>query len=39
MKDLSIRVMDCDCGYHIDRDQNAALNILTEGLRLLSEAA
>ena len=39
MKDLSIKVMDCDCGYHIDRDQNAALNILTEGLRLLSEAA
>ena len=39
MKGLSIRVMDCDCGYHIDRDQNAALNILTEGLRLLSEAA
>ena len=39
MKNLSIRVMDCDCGYHIDRDQNAALNILTEGLRLLSEAA
>ena len=39
MKDLSIRVMDCDCGYHIDRDQNAALNILTEGLCLLSEAA
>ena len=39
MKGLSIRVMDCDCGYHIERDQNAALNILTEGLRLLSEAA
>ena len=39
MKNLSIRVMDCDCGYHIDREQNAALNILTEGLRLLSEAA
>lgn len=39
MKDLSIRVMNCDCGYHIDRDQNAALNILTEGLRLLSKAA
>lgn len=39
MKDLKIRIMDCDCGYHIDRDQNAALNILQEGLRLLSEAA
>jgi putative transposase len=38
MKDLSIRVMDCDCGYHIDRDQNAALNILQEGLKLLDES-
>ena len=39
MKDLKIRVMDCDCGYHISRDQNAALNILQEGLRLLKESA
>ena len=38
MRNLSIRVMDCDCGYHIDRDQNAALNILQEGLRLLDES-
>lgn len=38
MKDLSIRVMDCNCGYHISRDQNAALNILHEGLRLLDDS-
>lgn len=34
MKDLRIRIMDCDCGWHIDRDQNAAMNILHEGLRM-----
>lgn len=39
MKDLRIRIMNCDCGYHIDRDQNAALNILDEGLRLLKQSA
>lgn len=38
MKDLSIREMDCDCGLSMSRDQNAAINILQEGLRLLSEA-
>lgn len=38
MKDLKIRVMDCDCGYHLERDQNAALNILQEGLRLLKRS-
>ena len=38
MKDLSIRKMNCDCGLSISRDQNAAINILREGLRLLSEA-
>jgi putative transposase len=37
MKDLSVRVMDCDCGYRIGRDQNAALNILKEGLRLFED--
>lgn len=39
MKDLSKRKMICDCGLTISRDQNAAINILNEGLRLLSEAA
>lgn len=39
MKDLSNRKMVCDCGLTINRDQNAAINILNEGLRLLSEAA
>jgi len=37
MKDLKNRVMDCDCGCHMDRDRNAALNILKEGLRILGE--
>lgn len=36
MKDLSNRVMRCDCGLVLDRDQNAAINILNEGLRLLN---
>ena len=39
MKDLTIRTMKCDCGLTISRDQNAAINILREGLRLLTEAA
>ena len=39
MKDLSIRKMTCDCGLTISRDQNAAINILNEGLRLLAGAA
>ena len=39
MKDLTIRTMKCDCGLRISRDQNAAINILNEGLRLLADAA
>lgn len=37
MKDLSKRTMVCSCGNIIDRDQNAAINIKNEGLRLLEE--
>ena len=39
MKDLANRIMKCDCGLTMSRDQNAAINILNEGLRLLSEVA
>lgn len=39
MKDLSKRTIVCDCGNTISRDQNAAINILNEGLRLLGEVA
>ena len=39
MKNLAIRKMICNCGIVINRDQNAAINILNEGLRLLSEVA
>lgn len=39
MKDLTIRTMKCNCGLTISRDQNAAINILQEGLRLLNEVA
>ena len=37
MKNLQNRTMKCDCGLTIGRDQNAAINILNEGLRLLTE--
>ena len=36
MKDLTIRTMRCDCGLVISRDQNAAINIKNEGLRILN---
>lgn len=39
MKDLSRRIMKCGCGIQISRDQNASINILNEGLRLLTEVA
>ena len=39
MKDLANRKMICDCGLTMNRDENAAINIRNEGLRLLSEAA
>lgn len=39
MKNLAKRKMVCDCGLTIKRDQNPAINILNEGLLLLSEAA
>lgn len=39
MKNLKIRTFECDCGVKINRDQNAAINILNEGLRILVQKA
>lgn len=39
MKDLKIRKMKCACGLEMGRDQNAAINILHEGLRMLTSVA
>ena len=38
MKDLRIRTMRCECGYVMDRDRNAAMNIKKEGLRIMNSA-
>jgi len=35
MKNLTKRVMRCDCSLKLDRDHNAAINIKNEGLRML----
>ena len=38
MKDIRIRTMRCNCGLIMNRDQNAAINIKFEGLRILKSA-
>lgn len=38
MKDLTIRTLRCGCGLIMSRDQNAAINIKNEGLRMLNSA-
>lgn len=36
LKDLSIRIHKCGCGLIMDRDHNAAINILNRGLPIVS---
>ncbi len=36
LKSLSTRTHTCDCGLELDRDENAAINILQSALRQLS---
>ena len=36
MKDIKKRVMSCGCGFSLDRDLNAAINILNESIRIVS---
>lgn len=38
MRDLSIRTLECECGFSMSRDINAAINIKKEGLRILQSA-
>lgn len=38
MKDLKVRTIRCSCGSTMSRDHNAAINILSEGLRVLNKS-
>jgi len=39
MKEVSVRTIECDCGLTMNRDQNAAINIKKEVLRILKSVA